>query len=300
MPAIFFIAGASQSLATKPKTIGYTIKSKSKRILIPFYVFLSIMYIWMAIVTFVPLDMGVNIDITELSTYDILKTLCTGGCNKIPFYGYTWFISVYYIISLSLPIQRRILNHINKYIYISLWMAIVTVFSYFTFPSANLEIKNLVVYNFFYIIGFCCYKQTSRKLTLTVAAITVAFTIYGFMSDTVIPMQNHKFPADWRFLIFGLAWICTIAVILDFVKPKQYSLLYLWNKKGYLLYLYQTITFSTIVWITHKWIENIENECIKFLIYSALCMIINTLLAKLTSKASPPTPLQKRGEQDSL
>ena len=279
MPAIFFIAGASQSLATHPKTIIYTIKSKTKRILIPFYIFLAILYIWMIIFTFFPVYTGVEIDITRLSANNILKTLCTGGCNCIPFYGYTWFISVYLIISISLPLQRKVLDHINKYVYISIWIAMVVALSFVTFPVANLEIKNLVVYNVFYLTGFCCYRQTGMKSTAVVAFMTVAITFYGFLSGIMIPMQNHKFPADYLFLIFGLAWLSTMALILNSIKQKRYGLLDTWNKNGYYLYLYQTITFSTIVWITHRWIGMVDSDIVKFSIYFALCMAINTLLA---------------------
>lgn len=281
MPTIFFIAGASQSLVSQSKTIKNIIISRSKRILIPFFIFIIILYIWITIATFLPLNIGLNIDITQLSTRQIIKTLCTGGCDNIPFYGYTWFISIYLIVSISLPIQRKIIENINKYVYILLWISIVVVLSFIKFPLANIEIevKNIVIYNVFYIIGFCCYKQIDKKITIIVSIITVTISIYGFISHTMIPMQSHKFPADYLFLIYGITWISTMSLILNFIKQKEYRLLTIWNKNGYYLYLYQTITFSTIVWITYKWIELIKNNCIKFLIYFTICFILNTLLA---------------------
>ena len=117
------------------------------------------------------------------------------------------------------------------------------------------------------------------KSTAVVAFMTVAITFYGFLSGIMIPMQNHKFPADYLFLIFGLAWLSTMALILNSIKQKRYGLLDTWNKNGYYLYLYQTITFSTIVWITHRWIGMVDSDIVKFSIYFALCMAINTLLA---------------------
>ena len=279
MPAIFFIAGASQSLATQPKTIKHTIISKSKRILIPFYVYLAILYIWMAVVTFTHLQLGVDVDITLLSRQEILKTLITGGCDNIPFYGSTWFISIYLIVSLSLPIQQRILNYVDKYLYIALWISIVVIMSFVTFPSANLEIKNLIIYNVFYLIGFCFYKHKLKPMVYIVALITIPITIYGFVSGIMLPMQNHKFPADYLFLFFGLAWLSVLAIIISHIKQKYYRLLNVWNRNGYYLYLYQTITFSVIVCITYKWIDQIEYDSLKFAIYFVLCFCINTLLA---------------------
>ena len=278
MPAIFFIAGAAQSLSSKPKTLKYTIISKTKRILIPFYIFLAILYFWMSIMSyFKPYIYGIEVNLFSLSKRDIIKTLITGGCDQIPFYGYTWFISTYLLVSISLPFQRKLLKHNNRNLYILYWMLIVLGASFVTIPFGNREVKNLIIYNLFYMIGFVYYKNIPKKMLWMVTIIATIITLYGFTTSTILPMQDHKFPADYLFMIFGIAWIGIFSILLEYIHIPNSKLLQIWNKNGYYFYLYQTITFSMIVGITYLWINRISSDCIKFIIYTLLCLSINTL-----------------------
>ena len=93
MPFIFLISGASQSLA-RCKGLWAMIINRMKRVILPLYVFLAVMVVFYAMVQpFYPA-------VTErLTVHDILKILATGGCDKIPYYGYTWFISTYLVVT---------------------------------------------------------------------------------------------------------------------------------------------------------------------------------------------------------
>ena len=137
MPAIFFIAGASQSLKQDNKTLSLwketmaTVVNRTKRVILPYYVFLIVLYIVMAICTW-GFDGALGFDLTKLSIGDIIKTIATGGSDNINFFGYTWFIYCYYIVSSSLnksfidtqtiipkstvneeEIKSRIINHLD-------------------------------------------------------------------------------------------------------------------------------------------------------------------------------------------
>ena len=108
MPAIFFIAGASQRIKNNGNNKDNYYHSgnnnsgiwsdllslglnRIRRILFPYWRFLIVLYIFLAIVTFLPIDV-MSIDITALTWQEIIKTIMTGGCTHIPYYGYTWFI----------------------------------------------------------------------------------------------------------------------------------------------------------------------------------------------------------------
>ena len=279
MPAIFFIAGASQSLAKREKGFLETVKNRCKRLLVPFYIFLAILYAWMALMTFLaePTD-NFNIDITALSLREVLKTLATGGCAKIPFYGYTWFISCYLIISCSLPLQKWLLRRIPAWLWLALMAAVSALLTPLHFP-AEIELKNLPVYNFFFIAGYAYYKNYSLNALRTVCLITVAFTIYGFAQGFIMPMQDHKFPADIFFLVFGTAWLTVFALTLRRVRLPYNGLLKIWNVRGYGIYLYQIFSFYIVYRITDPWMASISQDASQIIIYAALVFAASTALS---------------------
>ena len=279
MPAIFFIAGASQSLSRNDKGLRETVVNRAWRVLAPFYVSLAVIYAWMALMTvFSEPTEKFNADITQLTLRDVLKTLATGGCPHIPFYGYTWFISCYFIISCSLPLQKKIIKKIPIWAYLALMVAVVAALTPLHFPMER-EIKNLPVYNFFFIAGYAYYKNYSLNALRTVCLITVAFTLYGFAQGFMMPMQDHKFPADIFFLVFGTAWLTVFALTLRRVRLPYNGLLKIWNVRGYGIYLYQIFSFYIVYRITDPWMASISQDASQVIIYAALVFVASTALS---------------------
>lgn len=282
MPAIFFIAGASQSLSRNDKGLRETVVNRAWRVLAPFYVSLAVIYAWMALMTvFSEHTEKFNADITQLTLRDVLKTLATGGCPHIPFYGYTWFISCYFIISCSLPLQKKIIKKIPIWAYLALMVAVVATLTPLHFPG-EIEIKNLPVYNFFFIAGYAYYRRYSLKALVAVCVVTVAFTVYGFAQGFMMPMQDHKFPADIFFLIFGTAWLTVLALVLRKVRLSYPRILKIWNVRGYNIYLYQLFSFYAVYRLTDPWMAAVGSETLQFFIYAALVFITATVLSYVT------------------
>ena len=282
MPAIFFIAGAAQQITKKQRGFKETVINRTKRLILPFYAFIIVLYLWLALMTLVADKTGrFDIDITSLSFRDVLKTLVTGGCVHIPIYGYTWFISCYMIISCSLPLQVKLLKHVPSWIYLAFWVLVTLVLTPLHF-SAEIEIKNLPVYNFFFIAGYLYYKHKPTKWFYAIFAASTVFTVYGFIKGFMHPMQGHKFPADIYFLIFGTAWMCFFCIVLRKIKLPYNRFLDIWNVRGYNIYLYQTITFYIIYRITLPWISSAGNQLTQFIILSLLALVINTMSSYIT------------------
>lgn len=282
MPAIFFIAGASQSLKKNGKgnSFGKMLIGRAKRILIPYYIYLPILYIWLAAMTFIMPENGCSTaDIRSITTADIIKTVLTGGSNNIPYYGYTWFISCYLIISLSLPIQKRILSVISAHTYMVLASATVLAFSFIKFPVAENEIKNIPLYNFFYIAGYLYYRNYSVKALYTVTAIASLICIICFYDGTMIPMQDHKFPADFYFLIFGTACIGILSICLRKISLPYTPIMDIWNVRGYTIYLYQNISLYTAMAIAWPILQNIGNQTIKSAAFIIIIFMANTIMS---------------------
>ena len=282
MPAIFFIAGASQSLAKRDKNLRETVANRAWRLLVPFYVFLAVLFAWMALMTaFATPTVWNNVDITALTALETLKILLTGSSEKIPFYNYTWFIKCYIIISCSLPLQKKVLKKVPAWLYLALMAAITAVLTPLHFP-AELHVKHLPVYNFFFIAGYAYYHRYSLKALVAVCVVAVAFTVYGFAQGFMMPMQDHKFPADIFFLIFGTAWLTVLALALRKVHLPYNRIMKIWNVRGYNIYLYQLFSFYAVYRLTDPWIAAVGSETLQFFIYAALVFITATVLSYVT------------------
>ena len=262
MPAIFFISGAAQQLVKREHGFKETVINRLKRVIMPFYVFFVILYLWLIIMTLVGGGPGkFHIDVTSLTAGEILKTAVTGGCNHIPYYGYTWFISCYMIISCSLPLQVKILKHV---------------------PAWLIEIKNLPLYNFFYIAGYVYYRSKPTGWFYALWAASAAFTVYGFADGFMMPMQDHKFPADIYFLIFGTAWMCTFLFFLRKVRLPYGRFLKIWNVRGYNIYLYQAITFYCVYCMMITLEPYINFEIARFAVSFVIVLAFNTAISYVT------------------
>lgn len=207
--------------------------------------------------------------------------LLTGGSTVFPFYGYTWFVSVYLVISCSLPIQQKLLRHIPGSAYLALTAAVVLALSPLHFKG-EMELKHIPAYNFFYIAGYLYYKRCEQRLFTVVTTVATIMTIICFITGNMVPMQSHKFPADIFFVIFGTASLCLLTIIFRRIDIRYTYILRLWNERGYTIYLYQTVSHAIVYAITYSWIDSIDSHIVKFLIYAPMAFTVTTLLSYIT------------------
>lgn len=283
MPVIFFIAGASQTFSKNRHTLAQTIKNRTKRVIVPFYIFVIILPLWMLLLTIInPEETMYNTDIRNITPYHVKIILCTGGCGPIPFYGYSWFIIPYFLLSCSLPLQVKLLSHINKYIYISINILMVILLSFTTIPIGERVIKYIFVYNVFYIAGYLFYKQRVSTAVYAAAIASVGFTIYGFIDGTMMPMQDNKFPPNYHFLIFGIASIFILSMIFRRINIRYTNILKIWNERGYNIFLYQLIGAYITSQLVYRWVYDIDSILIQLIIVSSITFAINTALSSIT------------------
>lgn len=282
MPIIFFIAGASQSYN---KNTGFKniVISRIKRILLPYYVFVPVLFMFFFICTINSTAYyEQDINIFSLNAGEIAKILITGGSDKIPYLGYTWFISVYMIISCSFPLQKKILNKIPYLLYISITLGAFVLWKITGINSPENIIENFLLYNFFYIIGYTCYKNIKCAYILFLCVPLLIISAYLLISGIAIPMQIHKFPPDIIFMAYCLAIICILGMLFSKINIKYNRLLKIWNERGYTIYLYQSVSHFILYKVTTKWIGAINNDILVFIIYFILIMTIATALSCAT------------------
>lgn len=280
MPVIFFIAGASQYVANKNYSTIENIKNRAKRILLPYYVFLlSVIILYYTVATFTDHVGKFQFSYNALSCKDIIKMIMTGGCEKIPYLGYTWFISTYFIISCVFPIQKKIINIVQPKTYLLIWAFICLILHFVHLPILENEIKSIPIYNFFFLTGYLLYKRYNH--TIITSIILSIISVLLFITGEAIPMQNHKFPADVIFLVYGCTIISVLSIILKHIRLKENTITRIWNERGYTIYLYQSIPFFIIYFVCYKWKETAEDLYV-FIVYFILTFILNSCLCKFT------------------
>lgn len=278
MPVIFFIAGASQSVRKTTDNLIQTLVNRTKRLLIPFYVFLFVLLFLVALYRL----LQKSSPLLPFSTGELIKMLCTGGNEQIPYFGYTWFISCYMMIGCSLPLQRKIFNHMPNGLYLLLAVAVFIIVSLIPLRTGNLEIKNIFVYNVFFLMGYFYYHRIPRKKLLFAFPAAVLICVAGFLTEWFIPMQDHKFPADACFLLYGTCAVIVLSTLFSHVTLPYNAILKLWNERGYTIYLYQSVSHFLLYKITNDWIARLSSPGLTFIVYFILIFILTTTLSFVT------------------
>lgn len=280
MPVIFFIAGASQSYSKRRNLID-TIKNRAQRVLLAYYIFLIALLLLMTIATLLNLSFEGNyLDIRNIGIIEIIKILLTGGCVDIPYFGYTWFISTYMIISCSLPVQQRIMDKISYKWYMVILISMFALWKATKITSPETIIENVMSYNIFYILGYVTYKKV--KPNYITASISTIVCIFLLFSGIAIPIGEHKFPSDIIFVIYNLSTLGMLSFVVSRINIKYNYLLRIWNERGYTIYLYQSVTHFIVYKIIEKMNFMNNNDILLFIISAIMVFILATALSHIT------------------
>ncbi len=282
MPVIFFIAGASQSYK-KEHSFKDTLINRARRVLVPYYIFLAVLFVWFSACTLLHATFhGREIDMTALTTAEITKMLMTGGCVDIPFLGYTWFILCYFLISCSLPLQKKLIDKMPAWLYMLSISGIYILWSLLGMHSPENIVEECLCYNLFYILGFLYYRKAGCKKIALAAVVPVIISVYLLASGKLVPMQSHKFPPDLLFTVYCLACLCILALIFGKVKIRYSRLLKIWNVRGYSIYLYQSISFFIVDKLTENITRGIKDNLVLYFIYILPVFVTATALSYFT------------------
>lgn len=293
MPLIFFISGAALSLKESPYGIFTMFWNRFKRVVMPFYIYAVVMIVIMAILTiffiifhcqleaFYGLRFSNNVlNLFEYNWVDLLAILSCTDIPQAPFALHLWFILPYFIISCTFSLQIKLIKKINRWIYVSL-----TIVLFLTIQSVvrNIWCDFIFFYNIFMIIGYLFYKKIHSWQVLMIGlfslAILVSYIIYG---GWVIPMQCHKFPPDYIYLMYNLFVLCFICFVFKRISFSNNKILQIWNTRGYTIYLYQNIVFFLgypIYWLL---IRKISNQIVQWGLCAVIVFTLSTFLSYYT------------------
>ena len=280
MPVIFYIAGASQT-CTRRRTLSETIKNRALRVLLPYYIYIFVVLLLMGMATFMQLPFEHStLDIRQLGTTGIIKLLLTGGSTHIPYMGYTWFISTYFIIACSLPLQQRIMRHISGKYYLLIAIGSFGAWKATGLTSPENIVENVLGFNIFYLLGYLTYKQT--KTTYWGLALSAAVLLGLLVSGAAIPMANHKFPSDMVFIAYHMCTLYMLAWLMSHIRIRPGALINLWNRRGYTIYLYQSVSHYLVYGLMQVWFPGIGSQPLLFILSALLAFASATALSCIT------------------
>lgn len=295
MPVIFFISGASLSFNKSPRSFRATLLSRLKRVVIPYYIYALVMVEVVAVLSVVwhywlpdiirmfgeKVATKYMFDITDYTWSDIWAIFSFGNIPQSPCVWHLWFILPYLILSCTFEIQKRILTKMNRGGYLLLCVAVFLLIQHF---SENQLLRNVFCYNVFMVIGYCYYRQVKVRM-IAVTLIACCLILFGLLlgGDVAFcPMQDHKFPPDYLFMVYNMVVLCVFSLLFSKVKIPQNRWVQLWNVRGYTLYLYQSIVYFGMFAVYLGVISKIGNHILEGLICVPLMFFLSTIASYLT------------------
>ena len=291
MSLIFFISGAALSLKTKDRGFWATFINRFKRVVVPFYIYAAVVVGFMALLTITWHYWGSDIDkllgekaatlkastLTGYSWKDILKIVMCKNIPKAPFCWHLWFIWPYLILSCTFGIQIQLIRKVNKWLYIVLCIVIFLCVQNITH---NTLLREVLFYNIFMVAGYLFYKKINIKTVLLIGMLALIFLV--LFKDRFVPMQHHKFPPDYIFLLFNLVAICLFYILSQYFTLPNWKIFKIWNSRGYTIYIYQNMVFLMVYPIHMVLISKIPYMAGQFIGFSILLFIFSTLLSYLS------------------
>ena len=238
MPIVFYIAGASFSLAT-PKSYPTYLWRRTKRIVFPYYILVALTtifyFIYQCLIGGESLSQFVGTFIDN-GYYNIFS-------GELYSFNHLWFIPTYLIIAIILPLLGYIKSRLNApVIYL---ICIVNSILLIFFPN------DIICYGTFALAGlFYNRKQPANRYII--AAIFVIAIIWSACNGYGFNMQANKFPPNIMFFAYCgaimalflplIAGLCRLLYRSQFLK--HYIDMY--ARLGLTVYLYHFINVRII------------------------------------------------------
>ncbi|MDY2692471.1 MAG: hypothetical protein SOV40_02355, partial [Prevotella sp.] len=141
-------------------------------------------------------------------------------------------------------------------------------------------VENVLAFNIFYLLGYLTYKQT--KTTYWGLALSAAVLLGLLVSGAAIPMANHKFPADMVFIAYHMCTLYMLAWLMSHIRIRPGALINLWNRRGYTIYLYQSVSHYLVYSLMQAWCSGIGSQPLLFILSALLAFASATALSCIT------------------
>lgn len=285
MPLIFFISGASVAVASSRHGVKGTAWSRFKRVLLPYYAYIFYTAIIVcAIAAWSHFSGSKAVDI-DLSVKKFAKALIPhDGALDVPYMYHLWFVIPYLAVSCVFPFFRGIVDRLPRIATTAILLASCVAVVFVPWGI----VREIVIYNFFFVIGYLYYKKLAIKWMAAIAGLSaVILAVCVVVLDMgIVPMQAHKFPPDLIFLIYGVGILALLGIVFSYVKIPNSRLLGIWNKRGYTIYLWQNYFFIAVALIagTEFVRQNLANGPLLFIICAVAILALGTVMSGVLVK----------------
>ena len=285
MPSVFFISGASLSVSKTDRGIWATVKSRFKRVVAPYYIYALVLIltgiISTLILNFVGLSRHAFFDITQYDWEDCLNVLLAKYIPQFSFIWHLWFIPPYLILSCTFPLQVKLMKKTNRTVYLAASLALFLIVQ--AMPDLML-LKQVLCFNIFMVAGYLFYKQVKTSTLALTGAVSLAILVaYMFLlGGNFCPMQDHKFPPDWVYVVYNLLAISALSLVLGNITLKYNQVFKIWNERGYNIYLYQSVVYTIVNILRQKMPFDLPLPGLRLLLDASIVFLLSTALSYLT------------------
>lgn len=292
MPLFFFIAGASNGMASK-KSLGTFYLTRFQRILIPYWIYGIICVVLISIVS------------TPETVINFIKLVYSwanpfaGAHSSIRYLPYAiWFIPVYLLIMLAFPLLRKIHTHAYKLRYLPLifLLLMIGILNFFGDGGKILYYaKMFVFYSFFTYLGLFFSVITEKRkifpaLTIATICLFTMFVLVKFCGQS-LNMQNNKFPPNFMFFSFSLVALTIFYVFSDIIvktiKFLRRNVVFDWIYQQYVQYGLTIFLFHPFVLLLLDYLKKTcfvgVNSKISFTIILLLAIPLSAIIGKMFS-----------------
>lgn len=298
MPIMFFISGAAVSVSRSKKTIMATIVNRAKRALVPYYVYAFFSLIVLVYMTLIEVN---NCNLFSYSLNDVFRVLVAHDVPQMtnimpqgnPIYGKTlphlWFIIVFLILSVTVPIQQKIIEkfHLSDHWYFTLC---ILAFVIVQFLPRIFTLQEVFGYNLFLVAGMFYYRKLSKaKIALcgvvSLVALVLCMVIGGM---NFFPMEKNHYPPNALYVSYTMFILSLLSLFFSVVKIKNVWIVDFWNKKGYSLYLYQSFAFFIVAPLKNYIAAHCQSAIITGGICFLLLLVVSTILVVMITPLEEP------------
>lgn len=285
MPSVFFISGASLSVSKSNRGTWETVKNRFKRVVAPYYIYALVLIltgiISSLVLNWVGLSRHAFFDITQYDGEDYLNVLLAKYIPQFSFIWHLWFIPPYLILSCTFPLQVKLMRKINRIVYFAVCLGLFLIVQ--ALPDLTL-LKQVLCFNIFMVAGYLFYKQTNTRTRALTGLISLAIIlVYLFLlGGNFCPMQDHKFPPDWVYVVYSLFAISALSLVLGNITLKYNLVFKIWNERGYNIYLYQSVVYTIVSILRQKMPLDLPLPGLRLLLDASLVFLLSTALSYLT------------------
>jgi len=283
IPMVFFVSGASLAVAGTDRGMLPTIKSRLTRVVLPFYVYaVVVIALFSAATLILPDTTAYGFSPFKLADYgwrEVLSIILCTDVPGIPNNAHLWFIAPYLILSCTFPLQTRLMRKTNRHVYMA---ACLLLFAAVQAVTHHELLREVLCYNVFMVGGYLYYRRAGVGARLLAAAASLlAMCAYVIAGGNFVPMQDHKFPPDWLYVAYGIFMLCLLSLVLGRVTIPSNRLLRLWNRRGYTIYIYQSIVFLIVQFIGWRSMVRFPANLV-WLPDTLLVIALSTVLVQVT------------------